>query len=109
LAIFSNAFRIALLALKLSLCKTSSASTSFPALIRPYSSRFSPATDTGPNNSSGAVKRVIKYAKLPFCGPMLAARLVTGADFAVPGGPRTTMRRRASIAASGRRLTLFRH
>src|SRR5262249_10133231 len=42
LAIFSNAFRIALLALKISSRKTSSASTSLPAVLRLYSSRLRP-------------------------------------------------------------------
>jgi hypothetical protein len=109
LAISSSAFKIALLALKISSRKTSSASTSFPAVMRRYSSRFSPATDTGPNNSSGVVKRVIRYAKLrspaPFCGPMRSARLVTNADFAVPGGPRTTRCCRASNATREARMT----
>jgi hypothetical protein len=35
-----------------------------PAVMRLYSSRLSPETDTGPKSSSGVVKRVIRYAKL---------------------------------------------
>jgi hypothetical protein len=50
LTIFSRAFRIALLALKISSRITSLASTSLPAVMRFYSSRLSPLTESGPIN-----------------------------------------------------------
>src|SRR5215510_10385169 len=48
------------LALKTSSRKTSSASTNLPMVMRLYSSRLRPLTDTGPKSSSGVVKRVIR-------------------------------------------------
>ena len=58
---------------------------------------------TGPNNSFGSENRVSRYSK--YRASTRRARWRTNADFAVPGGPTTSMCSPASNVTSSRRTS----